>query len=241
MSKFAKTLVAASIAAASFGSSSAFAEVSANIGVTSNYIWRGVTQSDDGSAVSGGLDYAHESGFYAGTWASTVDFGAGADNNEIEHDVYLGYGGEAAGIGYDLGLAHYMYPLTDDADFTELYVSGSYEMFTVGLAYTVSSDIDDTAGNDGMFLEGDLYYYASAAFDLGNDFGLGVTVGQYTFDDDGVAGTDLDYGHYQVAVTKAAGDFGDFTFAIDKNDIDGVTNGKEDDDARVSVSWSKSF
>ncbi len=44
---------------------------SANIGVVSNYMWRGVTQTGDQAAVQGGLDVAHESGFYAGTWAPT--------------------------------------------------------------------------------------------------------------------------------------------------------------------------
>jgi uncharacterized protein (TIGR02001 family) len=48
--------------------------ISANIGVVSNYMWRGVTQTQDGAAVQGGLDFTHESGFYAGTWVSNVDF-----------------------------------------------------------------------------------------------------------------------------------------------------------------------
>lgn len=48
--------------------------ISANIGALSNYIWRGVTQTQDGAAVQGGLDFTHSSGFYIGTWASNVDF-----------------------------------------------------------------------------------------------------------------------------------------------------------------------
>lgn len=51
---------------------------SANIGAVSNYIWRGVTQTSDQAAVQGGLDVTHESGFYAGTWVSNVDFDDGA-------------------------------------------------------------------------------------------------------------------------------------------------------------------
>lgn len=50
---------------------SAQAEVTANIAASSNYYWRGITQTDDGAAVSGGLDYSNESGFYAGTWSLT--------------------------------------------------------------------------------------------------------------------------------------------------------------------------
>jgi uncharacterized protein (TIGR02001 family) len=48
--------------------------VSANIGVVSNYIWRGVTQTQDGAAVQGGLDYSNANGFYLGTWASNIDW-----------------------------------------------------------------------------------------------------------------------------------------------------------------------
>jgi uncharacterized protein (TIGR02001 family) len=51
---------------------------SANIGAVSNYMWRGVTQTGDQAAVQGGIDVAHESGFYAGTWLSNVDFDEGA-------------------------------------------------------------------------------------------------------------------------------------------------------------------
>ncbi len=242
MNTFAKTLVAASIAAATLGSSAAIAEVTANIGATSNYIWRGVTQSDDGTAVSGGVDYAHDSGFYAGTWVLTVDFGDTSDNNEYEQDLYLGFGGEVGDFGYDLGVTNYMYPLTDDADFTELYLSGSIANFSAGLAYTVASDIDDESGTPETFIEGDLYYYADAAFELPQDFGLGLTVGHYAFDDDGEADADLDYSHYQIALSKSAGDMGEFTLALDKNDIDGTSaSGKEFDDPRVSVSWTKTF
>jgi hypothetical protein len=52
--------------------------ISANIGAVSNYMWRGVTQTGDHPAVQGGFDFAHQSGFYAGTWISNVDFDDGA-------------------------------------------------------------------------------------------------------------------------------------------------------------------
>lgn len=209
------------------------AEFSANIGVTSNYVWRGATQTDDAAAVSGGVDYAHDSGFYLGTWASNVDFGAGG---EVEWDIYGGYGGEIAGIGYDIGVAHYMYPDSTDADFTELALSASFAMFTVGANYTVQSEVTEGAGS--MFIEGDLYYYASASFDLPQDFSITGTVGQYTFEEDGLGGADLDYTHFQLDLGKSAGDLGDFTFSVSKADSN--ANGG-DDDPKVFVSWAKSF
>jgi len=230
-----KLLTTVAVSTALFGAAAAQAEMSANIGVTSNYVWRGATQTDDSAAVSGGVDFSHDSGIYAGTWASNVDFGSGG---EVEWDLYAGFAGEAGSIGYDLGVVHYAYPDSDDADFTEFAASASVSMFTVGFAYTFNSDVTDAAGSAEAFLEGDVYYYASAGFDLQDDFGLGLTLGRYTFDDDGEGGTDLDYNHYQLDLTKAAGDFGDFAFSISKADKE--ANGG-DDDAKVFVSWTKSF
>jgi len=78
-----------------------FASVSANVSFASDYIWRGMTQSD-GPAVQGGFDYASDGGFYAGLWGSNVNFnydpGAGS-----ELDLYFGYGFEVGGVGVDIG------------------------------------------------------------------------------------------------------------------------------------------
>ena len=76
-----KTLLSISltslIAATSLLSTQAFAVegLSANVGATSNYLWRGVSQTANAAAISGGIDYEADSGFYAGTWASNIDFG----------------------------------------------------------------------------------------------------------------------------------------------------------------------
>ena len=80
--------------------------LSANVAMTTDYIWRGISQTDNGPAIQGGIDYAHSSGFYLGTWASNVDFGTGDDSN-IEIDVYGGYGNEVGGLSYDVGIIHY--------------------------------------------------------------------------------------------------------------------------------------
>ena len=61
------------------------AEVYANVAASSNYFWRGITQTQDGAAVSGGIDYSNDSGFYAGTWVSNVDFGS---KTSYELDLY---------------------------------------------------------------------------------------------------------------------------------------------------------
>ena len=75
----------------------ASAGVSANLGITSNYLFRGVTQTDGSTATQGGLDYEHASGLYVGGWGSNVDFGDGTKPFEGSpycdaHDGGLGKG-----------------------------------------------------------------------------------------------------------------------------------------------------
>ena len=76
-------------------------DVSMNVGLTSDYIFRGISQTQSNGAIQGGLDVAHESGLYVGTWASNVDFGGDAS---VEFDYYLGFGNNITeNISYDLG------------------------------------------------------------------------------------------------------------------------------------------
>ncbi len=242
MSKMTKTLVAGAVLAAStLVSGAAMAEVSMNVGATSNYIWRGVTQSADDSAISGGIDYSHESGFYAGAWLSSLG-GAATDAPGTEFDYYAGFGGAYGDISYDVSLAAITYPQIDKWDFTELGASVSYTNFTLGVNSTIASDVEDVAGSGEMFIEGDLYTYLSASFPLQNDYSVGVTYGSYQFADDGEGGADLNYTHYQLSVTKSAGDFGDVTLAYDANDMDDDTaTDYKEDSGKFTVSWSKSF
>jgi uncharacterized protein (TIGR02001 family) len=221
--------IALAVAALSLGLSGMVqAELSANIGVSSNYVWRGVSQTDDGAAVSGGIDYAQDSGFYAGTWVSNVDFND-ASGGQTEWDLYAGFAGEAGDMGYDLGVIYYAYPTADDAadelDFTEIYASLAYNAFTLGANYTV--DKEDSSAE-----ENDLYLYVSAGTDLSDGWSVGGTIGHYDYD----AGNS--YQHAQLDIGKNVGEFGDFTLSLSKLDNDGTGN---EEDALVFVSWGKSF
>lgn len=209
-------LVTATVLGSLLVSAQAMAGASGNIGVTSNYIWRGVEQAGGDAAVSGGLDYEAESGAYVGTWASSL----GGGNYEL--DLYGGYAGAtAAGMDYDVGVIAYLYPVGDDElDFTEVYGSVGYNGLSGEIAYTVSKEADTDDEND-------LYYAVGYSGEMPkNGVGYGIKVGHYDID----GSDDADYTHYQVSLSK-----GDFTFAVDANDIDG------DDDPRVSVAWGKSF
>lgn len=211
-------------------SSLAQAEFTANIGATSNYLWRGVTQTSDGAAISGGVDWGHESGAYVGTWISNIDWGVGSG---AEVDFYGGFANEVGDFGYDVGLIYYYYPDSDysDSDFSELYLNGSWKFLSAGLAYTLSGDAD----SDAPWSSGDLYYHIGASFDLAETWALGLTAGYYDFDTSSDYG-DVDYGHFQADVTKSAGDWGDFTLTVSQAEEE-----SGDDDTKFLISWSKSF
>jgi uncharacterized protein (TIGR02001 family) len=205
-----------------------------NIGVTSNYIWRGMTQTNNSTAFSGGLDWESAAGFYAGTWISEA-------GDDYEMDLYGGYGGSIGDFGYGVGLIYYGYSQDLDADFAELGLSGSYAMLSFGLDYTITSDTDDTSAAE-QFIDGDMHYYLGASFDLAEDYALGLTIGQYAWEDDGIGGADFDFTYYQVDLTKSAGDFGDVTLSLSDSNIDeDSTIGGDDGDLRFFVSWSKGF
>jgi len=210
------TLAAAVLAATA--TAPAQAELSGNIGVTSNYIWRGMTQTGDEAAVQGGIDWSNDSGFYLGTWVSDANA-----NNSYEWDLYGGYTFKAGDVDLDAGLISYEYPV-DNNYFREIYLNGEWRQFNFGVAYTFDSKDDTTA----EFSSGDLYLSVGASFEVKPGLGLSITVGNYDFDD--AAGDD--FTHFQVALSKD-----DFTFALDKNDRSGVG----EDEIRISASWSKSF
>ena len=221
-----KSIVLATAVAAVLTSGVAIAELSGNAAVASNYIWRGVTQTTDQAAGQGGIDWSNDSGFYAGTWLSNVNFGNSDDGYEM--DVYAGFSGEAGDIGYDIGVISYQYPVTPNFNFTEVYVSGSISMVTVGLAYTV----DAASGNDGgVFDSGDMYINGSVDYTLGKS-DVSLYAGSYLFDNDGGTAGDVDYSHVGASIGKDG-----FTFAVDKNDVDGGSA----DNVRFTVSYAMDF
>ena len=112
-----------------------YAAVSANVSFATDYIWRGMTQSD-GPAISGGFDYESDGGFYAGIWGSNVNFNDGAGS---ELDYYFGYGFEVGGIGVDLGYVAFDYPKNKTGlDFEEVVIGLSVGDF--GFTYALGQD-----------------------------------------------------------------------------------------------------
>ena len=97
--------------------------VSGNVALVTDYRFRGVSLSAGDPAIQGGIDVALPSGFYVGTWGSSIE--GGAAYGEMELDIYAGWGGDIAeGVSFDVGLLYYMYPTDGGDDGTGTIVDG---------------------------------------------------------------------------------------------------------------------
>lgn len=149
--------------------------LSFNVGAVSDYRFRGLTQSRFNPALQGGADFAHKSGFYLGTWASTIKWieDAGGDA-PVELDVYGGYKGSFGAVGYDVGVLRYQYPRSELAvspNTTEIYGAGSFGPLTLKYSHAVTNAFGFASSKNSYYLD------ASATFDLGNGFSLVPHVG----------------------------------------------------------------
>lgn len=88
--------------------------------VSSDYVWRGLSQTSGGPAVSGGLEYVTSGSWYMGTWVSNTTNGSNGVNS-AEVDYYIGLSGKGSSLGYDIGYISYTYPQSTDLNFSELY------------------------------------------------------------------------------------------------------------------------
>lgn len=130
-----------------------------NLGFFSQYIFRGLTQTDTKPAIQGGFDYAHASGVYLGTWASNIswlaDFGA-YTSSSMEWDFYGGYKNTAGDFGYDVGLLQYYYPGTvapgaNKADTLEGYGALSWKWLSAKLSYSLGNKTFGVADSRGTY------------------------------------------------------------------------------------------
>jgi uncharacterized protein (TIGR02001 family) len=192
------------------------ADISVTPTVVSDYDFRGITQSAKDPAFQLGVNYAHDSGFYAGIWGSNVDFGPGDPNVEV--DLFGGFaGGDATEtFGYDVGVSYYTYVSESDFNYWEIYGGLSKGPIAAKLWYS-----PEFAGVD----ESAWYLEANGTFPLA-DSGFafvahaGYSGGDYwdEFYDDG-------YFDWSVGVTKSFGNFSVALKYIDGSDLeDGPTD-----------------
>jgi uncharacterized protein (TIGR02001 family) len=165
---FKKTVIAG-LAAAALGSGAAQAAepasphtITGNVGLYSQYIFRGLTQTNEEPALQGGFDYAHSGGFYAGTWGSNIswlrDFGAYTGGGSLELDIYGGYKGTIGktDFGYDVGLLYYWYPGDKvpggvKADTLEVYGALSWKWLSAKFSYALSDEVFGVRNADGTY------------------------------------------------------------------------------------------
>lgn len=147
------------------------AEVTGNLGLTTDYRFRGVSQSQNAPAVQGGVDYTHSSGFYVGNWNSSVSSQMYTQGSGIESDLYAGWKKDIyKGLTLDVGSYNYFYPRATTTANTGSNFD-TYEGF-VGLGYgPVSVKYNRTLGN-GYFgtanARGTEYWQADLAQPLGS-------------------------------------------------------------------------
>lgn len=146
-------------------------EIESNIGITSNYIWRGISQSNNHASLSSGIELSNN-GYYAGAWLGTVDF---KDDTKFETNLFAGYRFKYNNIDWDFGAIHYIYHRNSPSNFSEIYATGRYKNFSFGVATLLESSDQQTD-----FLDN---YYAHVARDwsLKNDVQLQFKAGHYQF------------------------------------------------------------
>jgi uncharacterized protein (TIGR02001 family) len=181
------------------GISVAQAQVTGNLGLTSDYRFRGISQSQNAPAVQGGIDYTHASGLYIGNWNSSVSSSMYTNGAGIESDLYAGFKKEIFGkFVLDVGTYNYLYPRATTAATGSNF--DTYEGF-VGLGYgPVSVKYNRTLGN-GYFgtanARGTQYYQADVAYPIaGSKISLLAHAG-YT---DVANSSSLDYSDYNFGV-----------------------------------------
>ena len=206
-------------------------QVTANIALVSDYRFRGVSQSFNEPAVQGGFDYSHDSGFYVGTWASSVSNNLYLNGGGMEWDFYGGFKlTPLDSLILDLGVIHYYYPgahyndaSSTDYDTTELYVAIGYEWLTVKYSQALSDYFgtnEDTYGGYAPVIDrhgnvdagqalpadrgdskGSGYVELNASFDVAENTTLGLHAGHLAVKNYG----ELSYTDYKLSLAR---DFG---------------------------------
>lgn len=184
MQKFTVLAGAAAAALAMAGAAHAGETTfSGNVALSTDYVFRGISQTNESPAVSGGFD-ASKGIFYAGTWASTIDFSA--NDAELEVDLYAGVKPVVGPVTLDLGVIGYFYPdasnegATGEADYVEFKAGASVApveglTLTGALFYSPEFTLDPNSG-DGLYVEG------TAAFTVSEMVSLSGALGNQSVD-----------------------------------------------------------
>lgn len=212
---------------------------SGSVALTSDYLFRGISQSAENMAVQGSFTASHDSGVYFTAWGSSISTEATgvASSSGLEVDTVLGYGFESSGVAYDVGVMRYNYPGADrkpttTMSYNEVYASAAYEGAKVGVAYS-----DDYFAETGKFF----YVFADYGMDVAENVSASVHVGWNKFDEPGfLGGTSDAYFDYKVGLSTELKGIGLEAAYIGSDSIAEATYG-ENAEGRFVVTASKSF
>ncbi len=211
-----------------------------NVGLFSDYRFRGLTQTMTRPALQGGFDYAHSSGFYIGNWNSNVSSTV-FPNANLEMDLYAGFKPSFGEVTGDIGAIYYYYP-GSRAGFTnpdtgdtnspkhvnnkEIYAGAAWKFASLKYYYSLDEffSVPDTKGS--WYLDG------TVSFDLGSGFGIMGHVGRQKVKNF----SDASYTDWKVGVTK---DIGGFLFGAAYVDTNAKDSAWTYADARKSINIGK--
>ncbi len=170
---------AASFAQSAPASASAFT-TSGNVAFTSDYVFRGISQTGGHTALSGGFDVAHSSGFTAGVWASNVNW----TNTTLEVDLYANYGFSLSkDFSASVGYLAYVYEGNSSLNTGEINAAVSAYGFTAKISHAVT-DYFGIAGSGTQYYELNYAYEVAAIKGLSLGLHYGVTDGKNAADND---------------------------------------------------------
>ncbi|HEX5276435.1 MAG TPA: TorF family putative porin [Fluviicoccus sp.] len=203
LATLAKAVLAGSVLmSASVFAADAPVTVTGSTAFTTNYLFRGVSQTMTNAAVQGSMTFTHTSGAYFSMWGSSIASGAGG----LELDTLLGYSGKAGEVSYDVGVMRYNYPgINDPLAYDEIY--GSVSMSGAKIGLNISPDYFNKSDKF-------TYLYASYGTEVAG-FGVSGSLGMNKFDSAammtqalGTTGSDDSYMDYKLAVSKTLGGVG---------------------------------
>ncbi len=217
---------AVALSAAALVPAVANAGTSATVGVSNFYLFRGLDLSNPNAQVSGSVDYTHDSGAYAGVWASNSGTGTSG-----EYDLYVGYATQIAGVSVDANLTSYEYPQAAGnnklGSISEFILNLGYDLGTMGKAsFGVAQSLQGETLTTG-------YQYYTLGYSLDK---MSATLGIQQYGASAANNyTHLDLGYAvndEVSVTLSQ---------IIDQDAKRADAGFIDKDVKINLAWSKKF
>lgn len=223
-----KKILLATCAITTMGVTTAHAEgISANVGFVTDYVYRGISRTDENPAIQGGFDYEDPTGLHAGVWGSNIDFNNSQDGS-LELDLYAGYANEIGNFSYDVGGIYYAFPGSEsnlDYDYWEAYLSLGYQLDTVGLVAGINYS-PEFFGDTGDAT----YMYGGINWTLPHDFSAKAHIGYQEIDQA------TDYTDWALGLGY---NWLDFDFALTYTGTDRDQNSWDDD--RLILGVSRTF